>query len=100
VAIPELNNLELKGSIQFVNPKVNPSSRINLIRIIIPNTDNRLHPGMTAYVHVKNRQHNSLTLPGDAVLRNGKTALVWVKTGGHSYKVKMVQTGMETGSNV
>ena len=100
VQIPDLNNLEIKGEIAFVNPEINPDSRINLIRITIPNNNNQLHPGMPAYVYLKNRQHKGLTLPADAVLRDSKSALVWVKTGEHSFEVKMVETGTEDDNNI
>jgi len=100
VQIPDLNNLEIKGKIGFVNPEINPDSRINLIRITIPNNNNQLHPGMPAYVYLKNRQHKGLTLPSNAVLRDSKSALVWVKTGEHSFEVKMVETGTEDDNNI
>lgn len=100
VQIPDLNNLEIKGEIAFVNPEINPDTRINLIRITIPNVNNQLHPGMPAYVYLKNRQHKGLTLPSNAVLRDSKSALVWVKTGEHSFEVKMVETGTEDNNNI
>ena len=34
-------------------------------------------------------------MPIDAVLRDGKGATVWVKTGTHSFKNKMVTVGLE-----
>jgi len=100
VQIPDLNNLEINGTIGFVNPEINPDTRINLIRITIPNNNNQLHPGMPAYVYIKNRQHKGLTLPADAVLRDGKSTSVWIKTGEHSFKVKMVETGIEDDNNI
>ncbi|HYM93350.1 MAG TPA: efflux RND transporter periplasmic adaptor subunit [Chitinophagaceae bacterium] len=100
VQIPDLNNLEIKGTISFVNPEVDPDARINLIRITIPNNNNQLHPGMPAYVYLKNRQHKGLTLPSNAVLRDSKSAMVWIKTGEHSFEVKMVETGTEDDNNI
>ena len=100
VQIPDLNNLEINGEIAFVNPEINPDTRINLIRITIPNNNNQLHPGMPAYVYLKSRQHKGLTLPSNAVLRDSKSALVWIKTGEHSFEVKMVETGTEDNNNI
>lgn len=96
VQLPEMQGREIKGKIEFVNPEINPDTRINLIRVSIPNTGNQLKPGMSAYVVLKSRQHQSLTLPIDAVLRDGKDATVWVKTGPQSFKIKMVTAGMES----
>ena len=100
VQIPDLNNLEINGKIEFVNPEINPDTRINLIRISIPNNNNQLQPGMPAYVYIKNRLHKGLTLPANAVLRDGKSESVWIKTGEHSFKVKMVETGIEDDNNI
>ena len=89
-----------KGKIEFVNSEVNPDSRINLIRVSIPNNDNQLKPGMPAYVTIKNPKHNMLSLPIDAVLRDGKGATVWLMTKDRTFKNRMVETGMETGDQI
>ncbi|HTH31171.1 MAG TPA: hypothetical protein VL946_07460, partial [Lacibacter sp.] len=73
---------------------------INLIRVSIPNSGNQLKPGMPAYVVLKSRQRKSLTLPIDAVIRDGKGATVWIKTGDHSFKSKMVRVGLESNDRI
>lgn len=100
VLIPDLNNKEIKGAIEFVNPEINPDTRINLLRINIPNTQNLLHPGMPVYVYLNNVAHKGLSLPVNAVLRNGNNASVWVKTAGNTFKTKMVITGVESGDYI
>lgn len=100
VQLPDMEGREIKGRIEFVNPEINPDTRINLIRVSIPNTGNKLKPGMPAYVILKSRQFNALTLPIDAVIRDGKTATVWVKTGSHSFINKMVQVGLESDDRI
>jgi Cu(I)/Ag(I) efflux system membrane fusion protein len=100
VQLPDFDGKEIKGRIEFVNPEINPDTRINLIRVSIPNTGNQLKPGMPAYVILKSPQRKTLTLPIDAVIRDGKGATVWVKTGAHSYKNKMVQVGLESGDKI
>ena len=100
VQIPDLDNLEINGKIEFVNPEINPDTRINLIRVTVPNKNNQLRPGMPAYAIIKNRQHKGITLPANAVLRDGKSQMVWIKTGEHSFKVKMVETGIEDDNNI
>ncbi|MBC7886963.1 MAG: efflux RND transporter periplasmic adaptor subunit [Ferruginibacter sp.] len=100
VQFPDTEGKEAKGNIEFVNPEINPDTRINLIRVSISNSGNQLKPGMPAYVVLKSRQHQSLTLPVDAVIRDGKGATVWVRTGGSSFKNKMVELGLETGDRI
>lgn len=100
VQIPDMGNLEIMGRIDFANPEVVPGSRINLLRVSIPNSGNKLAPGMPVYVLLENPKRKVLTLPIDAVIRDGKTALVWVQTADKTYKSKMVETGLETDNSI
>ncbi|MDO6429970.1 efflux RND transporter periplasmic adaptor subunit [Flavitalea sp. BT771] len=85
----------VQGAIDFVNPEVDPDNRINLIRITLSNKDRLLKPGMSAYVTIRDPQRKILSLPIDAVLRNGKMAVVWVETAQNTFKSRMVDTGQE-----
>jgi membrane fusion protein, copper/silver efflux system len=96
VQLPGFEGKEIKGKIEFVNPEINPDTRINLIRVLIPNPGNRLKPGMPAYVLLRSPQIKTLTLPIDAVIRDGKGATIWIRTGAHSFKNKMVTVGLES----
>ncbi len=96
VQIPDIPGKEFKGSISFVNPEINPDTRINLIRVSIPNNNNQLRPGMPAYVFLKNAQKKAFTLPIDAVMRNSNVAMVWVQTASNTFKTRMVELGLET----
>lgn len=99
VQIPDVAQ-SVKGTINFVNPEINPATRINLVRVTIPNKDNQLHPGMPAYISISNEQHNAITLPADAVLRDSKGATVWVQTAPGVYEVRMVKTGITNNNAV
>jgi len=100
VQLPDIPGKKVIGKIAFVNPEINTDTRINLIRVSIPNPGNQLKPGMPAYVIVKNQQHNMLSLPIDAVIRDGKGATVWVQTEKNTFKNRMVEVGMETGDRI
>ncbi len=95
VQLPDFDGKEIQGKIEFVNPEINPDTRINLIRVSIANAGNLLKPGMPAYVILKSPKRNSLTLPIDAVIRDGKGSTVWIQTANHTFKTAMVQTGLE-----
>ena len=100
VQIPDMPGKKINGRIEFVNPEINPDTRINLVRVSIPNPGNLLKPGMSAYVFLKSRQHSMLSLPIDAVLRDGKGATVWIQTAKNTYESRMVVAGMETGDRI
>jgi membrane fusion protein, copper/silver efflux system len=100
VQLPDFNGKEIKGKIEFVNPEINPDTRINLIRVSIPNPGNLLKAGMPAYVLLKSPPRNTLTLPIDAVIRDGKGATIWVQTANKTFKSVMVQTGLESDDRI
>jgi Cu(I)/Ag(I) efflux system membrane fusion protein len=101
-AIVRLTNIgkEITGNIQFVNPEINPDTRINLIRISVPNPANQLKPGMPAYVVLKNRQRNSLVLPSEAVIRGEKMNMVWIQIEKNTFKSVMVEIGLESDERI
>jgi membrane fusion protein, copper/silver efflux system len=100
VQIPDLPGKEWEGKIEFANPEIVPDSRLNLVRVTIPNPNGILKPGMPAYVSIKSREIKTLTLPTDAVLRDGKMNTVWVQSGKNSFKMKMVDIGLESGDRI
>ena len=95
IQFPDLPGKTLPGKVTFVNPEVNPDNRINLVRIAVSNKDNLLRPGMPAYVTVKDPQRKMISLPSDAVLRNGSMSTIWVQSAQNTFKSRMVQTGQE-----
>ena len=99
VEVPDLNQT-INGVIDFVNPEINPDTRINLVRITIQNKNNQLHPGMPVNIIINKQKHNSITLPADAVLQDSKGATVWVQTAPGIYEIKMVQTGIVSDNTI
>jgi Cu(I)/Ag(I) efflux system membrane fusion protein len=100
VQIPDMPGKAFSGKIEYANPEINPTTRIDLIRVTIPNIGMKLKPGMPAYVIISSTKHHSVTLPIDAVLRDGKSATVWVRTNHDSFVSRMVQTGLETDDRI
>jgi Cu(I)/Ag(I) efflux system membrane fusion protein len=100
VQIPDLGNKSIRGTIAFENPEIDPDTRINLVRITIPNPNNQLHPGMPVYIIARGRQHHSITLPADAILTDSKGSTVWVQTKPGVYSVRMIETGITEGNSV
>lgn len=86
----------VKGRIEFVNPEVAAETRINLLRIVIPNAGNKLTPGMAAIVKVSTDNRHSFTLPTDAIIREANGAIVWVQTGKNKFDSRMIRTGLES----
>ena len=100
VQFPDLPGKHTDGRIEFANPEINPQTRINLLRVGIRNSENLLKPGMPAFVTLKGKQLDAITLPSDAVLRAEKSVSVWVQTGERSFTSRIVKLGKENGNQV
>lgn len=100
VQVPDFPGIQWTGKIEFANPEIVTDSRLDLLRIPIANKNGLLKPGMPAYVLLKDKQHKVLSLPTDAVLRDGKSNTIWVKSGKNNFKMKQVQIGTEAGDRI
>jgi len=100
VRLPDLPGREWKGRIDLINPEVDPSARINGVRVALKNKDGMLKPGMAAQLTVASGSGHSLTLPQSAVIHAATGSLVWVEAGHNLFRPVMVETGMEDGSRV
>jgi Cu(I)/Ag(I) efflux system membrane fusion protein len=100
VQFPDLEGRTVRSRIEFVNPEIAPDTRINLLRVSVPNPGNLLKPGMPAYVLLKSPPKKYLSLPVDAVIRDSKGSSVWLKTGSNTFKPVMVTTGLESENQI
>ncbi|HEV8082741.1 MAG TPA: efflux RND transporter periplasmic adaptor subunit [Chitinophagaceae bacterium] len=100
VQIPQLSNMKVTGAIEFASPEVNPQTRINLLRVSIPNPGNQLKPGMTAYIYLSNEERTAFSVPIDAVMRSKDVAMVWIQTGADKFSMRKIITGAENGNMI
>lgn len=100
VEFPDFPGKIVKGRIEFVNPEINPETRISLLRVIVPNPRYQLKPGMAAYVRLKGKQENALSLPSDAIIQDSRGAIVWMQTGRNTFKSKMIEIGTEDNGRI
>jgi Cu(I)/Ag(I) efflux system membrane fusion protein len=79
--------------VDFINPELSNASKIDLIRVSIPNPQSLIRPGMLAYISISNDNNTTLAVPASAVLTSGKGSSVWIKNSDGSFLQKMVTTG-------
>jgi Cu(I)/Ag(I) efflux system membrane fusion protein len=73
---------EYSGSIEFIDPVIDPNTRVARVRLEIPNSQNTLKPEMfvTGIVNARlTSSGNSLVIPQSAVLWTGTRSVVYVK---------------------
>jgi Cu(I)/Ag(I) efflux system membrane fusion protein len=93
VSFPDLDGQVIKGKVEFMNPELSEASKVDLIRISIPNPQGLIRPGMQAYIAIGGENNHSLAVPTSAILTNGKGSMVWVKNTNGSFSPKMIKTG-------
>ncbi|WP_276133088.1 efflux RND transporter periplasmic adaptor subunit [Polluticoccus soli] len=95
IRIPGMPDLLISGKLEFFNPEIKGVSRMTLLRVSVPNYSHKLRPGMPAYVFIKGRSTNSITLPLDAVIKDSRGATVWLQKDKNTFKSRMVTLGTE-----
>jgi Cu(I)/Ag(I) efflux system membrane fusion protein len=93
VSLPDLGTTNIKGKVEFINPELSDASKVDLIRISIPNPQGLIRPGMQAYIAINGDNTRSLAVPVSAILTNGNGSMVYVKNTNGSFSPRMVKTG-------
>lgn len=86
----------ISAKISFINPEINPETRLILIRFEIPNQNLILKPGMQAIAKLMISGGKGIYIPTDAVIREENASYIWVEKKPGVYENLMVETGIET----
>ncbi len=86
----------INTQVAFINPEINPDTRLLLIRMEIPNQGLQLKPGMQAVVKLTQSNAKGLFIPIDAVIREENASYIWVEKRPGIFENVMVETGIET----
>lgn len=82
------------GRLVFSNPSVEDGRKVQLLRLKVDNSKNKLIPGMMVYVSPKQNSKPVLAVPKSAVLLE-KMKTVWVLAHDNTFEQRMVKTGAE-----
>ena len=93
-------NQMVRAKISFINPEINPDSRLLLIRMEVPNAGGLLKPGMQAIARLTQSNVKGLFIPVDAVIRDENATFIWVEKSHGVFENVMVDTGVETGGMI
>jgi len=93
VSFPDLNGQVIRGKVAFINPELSGESKVNLVRISIPNNQGLIRPGMQAYIAILSGDNQALAVPASSVLTDGNGSKVWIKNADGSFSPEMVKLG-------
>jgi len=91
----------LHGTVEFVDPAINPQTRTAGVRASAVNPDGALRPEMLvrATIHVPGEQA-AVLIPASAPLVTGERALVYVEIGEHVFEGREVTLGPRAGDMI
>jgi len=101
-ALPGIN---FSDNISFIDPVLDPTTRVAKVRVEINNRDGKLKPEMfaTGLIYANLDEYNDkLVIPGTAVLWTGKRSVVYVKQPGTDepvFKMREIEIGPMLGNS-
>jgi len=100
VNLPTFPEKKIKANVDFVNPEINPQSKIGLIRVEIENKNGDLKPGMQASIVFRKNLKKTMVIQSNAIQTDSQGSTVWVQKGEHTFELKMVKTGISNGDKI
>lgn len=89
------------GSVEYIYPEVDPTTRTIKVRFLFDNTDGVLKPNMYANITLLTMpKENVLSIPLEALIRSSQGSRVIVYTGNGAFQVRPVTIGIESNDRV
>lgn len=85
------------GRVDFVYPDIDPATRTARVRLIFPNPDLKLTPGMFVNVVLKIPMGRQLVIPASGVLQSGTRQIAFVDHGSGNLEPRDVELGARVG---
>jgi membrane fusion protein, copper/silver efflux system len=104
-ALQSLPGIDFKGNIAFIDPVIDPVTRVAKVRVETENLSGKLKPEMFATGIVsstQNEYHDNIIIPKSSVLWTGKRSVVYVKqpdTDEPVFKIREVELGPVLGES-
>jgi cobalt-zinc-cadmium efflux system membrane fusion protein len=102
ITLAALPGQKLRGSVDWVGREVDAHSRTVPVRIVIPNQDGRLKPGMfaTAWIETGAQGEQVVAVPAIALQRMDDQWVVFLPRGEGRFEVRPVERGRDLGDEV
>ena len=81
-------------------PRFETAERVARLRLIAPNTNHKLLPGMTVTVRLRKSLGSGLTVPAQSVIESGINPRVFVRLSDGTFEARSVTTGWHSGGRV
>lgn len=85
----------VEAEVGFVSPEYRGASQMTVVRAFLTNSEGNFRPGMQAQFTLNHSSHQALSIPVDAVIRDGKGSHVYIQTDVNTFEPRKVKTGVE-----
>jgi len=89
----------LRGRVDFIYPQVDADTRTAKVRLVFPNPDLQLKPGMFVNIGINLPMGRQLVVPASGVLQSGTREIVFVDRGDGYLDPREVQLGARVGDD-
>lgn len=87
------------GRVDFVYPDIDPATRTARVRLVFPNPDLKLTPGMFVNVVLEIPMGRQLVIPASGVLQSGTRQITFVDHGSGNLEPREVELGARIGDD-
>lgn len=100
VEIEGLQGDPILGKLEHVRQETAVSGTLTIAHIGIPNPEGRILPGLQAWVTLKHKGRQALTIPPSALLESSTSTMTWLRIGPNAFAPRMVKVGLRTSEAV
>lgn len=97
IEMKQIPGRRFEGRIEYVYPYLEAQARTNRIRVVLPNRDLALKPGMYGDVVIRTPGIDALSVPVDAVIRTGLRDVVYVEQSPGAFAQREIRLGPQHG---
>jgi Cu(I)/Ag(I) efflux system membrane fusion protein len=97
LTLPFVGEVEREAVIDYVHPRLDPTTRTISVRIEVDNPDLELKPGMYAEVVIPTQSAKRPSIPREAIIYSGPRRIVFVDLGEGQFEPRDVETGVQHG---
>ena len=88
------------GRVSVVSDTVDPTTRTLRLRVVLPNLDGRIKPGMFGGIRILRSSAQGILVPASAVIREGNEAYIFVGKGNGRFERRSVTIGRSADSQL
>jgi len=85
------------GIVMSINPVLDPITRTNQVRVVVPNPDNKLKPEMFVNARINEKLGEKLAVPASAVLDTGLRKIVYLVRSNNELESREITLGQKAG---